>query len=179
MTISAIMFSATIGACSNLSDIGLALSFTRYKRGIRYSLFLATACFSMAACLLGGLTGIHIEPLLSTRACNLLGSFLMITIGTWTIFHTFYNHHHPDTPVAIHFHEMMLIGLAQILTDLAMGFAVGFSHMNVWLTAMFAGFFCIVCFVLPSHFFIGETPQIKQHTAILSGALLIILGIIL
>ncbi|WP_369125278.1 manganese efflux pump [Alicyclobacillus fastidiosus] len=135
----------------------------------------------MSACLVGSLSGIRIEHMLSTDICNLIGSGVLIAVGIWTIIQDLYNRHRPRLQVEtqLGFHEWMLVGLAQTLTDLSVGVGLGFSSINIWLTVVLLGLFSFLFLFIPSKFFPKRTHGLGNHAAIFSGALLIIVGCIL
>lgn len=177
MHVGSMMMSATIGASANLGKMGM--DFKGHRLPLMFCMVIAA--LSMTSCLLGGFSAVRLEHMISPRLCSFLGSGVLVAGGIWTILQALYHQLRPEQTMSTRwgFHEMMLIGTAQALADLSVGIGIGFSHVAVWFTGVSVGLCSLLFSLIPSQFFTRWTTRMGQHTAILSGALLVVVGLIL
>ncbi|CAM3782478.1 manganese efflux pump [Alicyclobacillus pomorum] len=177
MYVGSMMMSATIAASANMGNMGIGV------KGHRLPLMFCfvIAALSMTTCLLGGFSALHIEHMMSPRLCSFFGSGVLVTVGLWTMLEALYHQIRPEetTGMRFGFHEMMLMGLAQALADLSVGLGIGFSHVAVWFTAVCVGVFSLLFLLMPSQLFTRWTTRMGQHTAMVSGTLLVVAGLLL
>lgn len=176
-----ILFSILVGVSSNFDNIGIGLSYRIRKARIPWLFYILTAITSFLACAFGSVTALRIEHFISTSNSVLLGSFILVCIGFWTIIQTFASKN-DDLPLetTIGFSEKMFIALAQCLTDLSIGFGAGFAKQSVFGTAVSVGLFSFLLLFIPAYFggkFIPE--KLGKSATFLSGFLLIVVGLLL
>lgn len=175
-----LLFSILIGLSSNSYNIELGPAYQGRKARTRWLLGSLFAGISFLACLMGGATALRIGRSLPVSTWNLLGTLIIVCIGSWTVMQTFaFAADAPLTETAMGFSEMMFVALALGLTDLSIGFATGFIKLNVLHTALAVGIFSFLSFVIPVRLRIRLVPRrFGQGVTFVSGALLIVLGLL-
>lgn len=173
-----ILLSILIGISSNFDNIGIGLSCGVRKARIPWLFYILTALTSFLACVFGSVTALRIGHFILASTSNLFGSFILVCIGFWTIIQAFTTKN--DLEATIGFSEMMFIALAQGLTDLSIGFGVGFAKQSVFGTAVSVGLFSFLFLLIPAYvsgwFTLGK---LRKSAAFLSGFLLIAVGLLL
>ncbi|WP_067616968.1 manganese efflux pump MntP [Alicyclobacillus acidiphilus] len=179
MGIPGLVMSLVLGVSSNLDNVGIGLSYGMHRTRIPLFFSIAVAVMSFSACFFGALTGRRIIGIASAHQWSLVGSCILIAIGLWTAVQSVVA---KDTPSIdsrfIRFHEMMLIGTAQAMGDLSIGFGSVFTGINGWATAASVGMFSFAFLVVPSLIRRWIPPQFTKYAAFLSGVALVVVGLI-
>lgn len=179
MGILGLVMSLFLGVSSNLDNIGIGLSYGMSKT--RVPLFFCTivSVLSFSSCTVGSLTARRISVVLPVQLSLLIGSCILITIGLCIVVQSFIS---KDTSLmdsrAIRFHEMMIVGIAQAISDLSIGFSSGFTGINGWVTATSIGVFSFAFLLIPSLIYQWIPVQYTRHATFLSGVLLVVVGLI-
>lgn len=174
-----VVMSLLLGIGSNLDTIGIGLSYGTHKTRIPWLFCIIVSVLSFCACLIGALTAKRTDDIVSPHASSLIGSCIFIAIGLWIAIQSFFS---ADTSSVdsrlIRFHEMMIIGTAQAMGNLSIGFASGFIDMNGWITATSVGIFSMTFLLLPSLARRWIPVKYTEHARFLSGVLLVVVGLI-
>lgn len=175
------LFSLLIGMSSNFDNIGVGLAYGVRQTRMPWRVCTITACVSFLACLIGSVTSSRIAHVIPETLCNLLGTIILVSIGTWTIIQSLASAADEiNEPKTVGFSEMMFISLAQGLTDLSIGIGAGFAKLNVFMIALSVGFFSFMFLLVPARLGARVVPKrFGKGANIASGLLLIAAGILL
>lgn len=209
MVLQSILISVVLGLSSNLDNIPVGLTCGSRKLRVPRLYTLLISLSSFAACWLAGTAGLTLGSHAPFGAAKWLGSAILVLVGLWMVLQflfdkgqvsTFKSWHKSDSNSArnsllssersflfltesIGFSEWMFIGLTQVMADLAIGFAVGFTHHNVLATAVSIGIGSVL--LLNVSAWIGrqsmmrQTRTVSSRTSFVSGLLLIVIGLYL
>lgn len=177
----ALWVAVLIGMSSNIDNVGIGLSYG--VRGTRVPWLFSTmmALTSFVACFMGGFTAIHLGHVIPAVLSNWLGSGILVCLGLWTIIQTLFIASYDEVDTRqIGFSEMMFIALAQGLSDLSVGFGVGFAKLHVFYIAVSVGVFSFLFFLVPIWLGVRFTPQkLGKSATVFSGLLLIFIGLLM
>lgn len=187
-----LVFSLLLGIGSNFDSFEwgqrFSPSFGTERRTARLLFAFCIAIVSIGACVLGGVTGHRIVMVLSRKACDVIGSAILVCIGLWILVQMMFSRRPLGssqtlptvTGWQVGFSEIMFLGLAQALSDLSIGLGIGFTKLNLLLVAGTVGLMSFISLWQP--FRLGERriwPRLNQGLTALSGVLFIVVGLFL
>ncbi len=188
-----------IGLASNLDNAGVGIAYGVRKIRISRVANSIIACASMIATFIGGALGNVVSLWVSVFIAHLIGTVVMVSVGIWVLCQPLIekqtakrasNKHlmtqilrspvdaDRDHSKSINSKEAVLLGTALSMNALAGGFDAGIIGIPLIATAMAVGLFSYllmaVCSYVGSKF---AANIIGEHATILSGLLLIIIGL--
>jgi putative sporulation protein YtaF len=189
-----------IGVASNLDNAGVGIAYGVRKIKIPWYSNMMIALISLLATGIAGFAGHVISKVITPLAANLMGTFVMITVGIWVMIQP-YRKTKPAQPSkqligfmtrllqkpeeadfdqssTISLTESMFLGIALALNALAGGFDAGVTTLNIWGTALSVGLFSYLLLWLAAY--LGEryaAERLGDKAAIVAGIMLILVGI--
>jgi putative Mn2+ efflux pump MntP len=177
-----LLMAIIIGIASNLDNIGIGLSYGTRNVQIPWRSVVVIATTSFLAALIGGISGILVSSVIGAVA-SFIGGSILICLGIFVITQAMIQRKRrekAEVHVAnkITVWELGIIAIAQSITDLAVGFGTGVSHINVFETAFSIGFFSFLFLIVPA--LIGRkylANWLGNGATVIAGILLIVVGL--
>lgn len=137
---------------SNLDNAGVGLSYGLRKVHVPWRAMALMAAISFIFTIVGGAVGDVIALWISPSVANVMGAVVIMAVGGWVIFESLRTSHHPKHEEQPHvkrrigWAELLVIGVAQAINDLAVGFYAGVTHLDIWVMALAVGIFSLLIF---------------------------------
>ncbi|NMF00818.1 HD domain-containing protein [Aneurinibacillus aneurinilyticus] len=191
-----------IGIAANLDNAGAGFAYGVRKIQIPWAYNFIIAFMAFLLAIGGGIFGNWISYWFTPFMCNLIGIIVLVSIGVWVlcqpdrferntlsekrnnitirISKVLYHAKEADSgqSKSMSIGESIILGIALSINNLAGGFNVGITHLNIWLASIISGVFSYICVGLCAY--IGSqfaAEKLGKQATIISGILMILIGL--
>lgn len=174
MHVNTLAVSTLLGVASNLNNFGTGMTYTAPRFPPRWHGIVWTVV-SCLVFLFGGVLSGTLLHALPSSLCKTVGTAVLSVVGGWVLLQGMLDHmSHQERTTHIAFDELMLMVMAQTLTDLLLGLGAGFSGLSLW-TAVISIGICGLFLVLFARSLGGHRTVINLiHTATISAGMLLL-----
>jgi len=144
--------------------------------------YFLTTTVSCLAYISGGMTGVKASYSMPSTTSNLIGSAILVLIGLWTVLNPYlFRLLTSEVQIqTIGFSELMFIAVSQIMANLSVGLGTGFAGVDIVTSAIFVGMLSFIPAIIPAYFMKHPlTNRLHHHAGLMSGLLLIVVGLFL
>ncbi|MBA4537850.1 manganese efflux pump [Bacillus aquiflavi] len=181
------MMIVIIGIASNLDNAGIGIAYGVQNICISPLSNIIIALFNGGATLISGLFGLWLSQWFSPLMGSLIGTVILVAIGVTMLYQARKTNRIINNEMIklkskrrkIGLVETFALALALSVTNIVAGLDAGLIHLPIWITSLVAGFFSYINIAVSSSLSAKfATHRLGEHTAVIAGVMLILIGLL-
>jgi len=158
----------------------VAIGLGGVDKALRWRIALVFGAFETLMPIIGLVIGHKVAGSLGTHA-NIIGGILLTLTGLYLLIGAL--RHRDDDKVkqadTKNTGKLLMTGLSLSIDNLIVGFSLGTYHESLWVTATVIGATCITMSLIGLEIGSRLSSKVEEYSEILSGAILILIGILI
>ncbi len=183
-----VMLSILVGIGSNFDNFAFQSARGQQEHRAPWGGYYVVAAISVFCLITGGMTALRLSRMIPGQTRYVVGAAILVCVGSWSMVQTLLpsaSRASTGSPLRkVHFssggfgfglNEMMVVGLANGLTALTVGFGVGFANLSLTTSVLSVGLCNFSFLTIPVWLGVSpRPPKWGKHVILVCSVLLIV-----